>query len=88
MLPFSGRLYPNYYDDLRSNSAILLNVESDTACEHYCSMNENCILYAFVSKDDPFDELPYGACILKSKIDVSNGTLCGTAINIYSVKSK
>jgi len=67
-------LEPNYVDSLRLNSVIFNDIPSESACHAYCSINENCIFYAFVTRDDIFEELAIGSCILKSKIDITKGT--------------
>lgn len=67
-------LEPNYVDNLRLNSIIFNDIQSESTCQAYCCIKENCIFYAFVTRDDIFEELTYGSCILKSKIDISNGT--------------
>jgi hypothetical protein len=84
---FLVQLEPKYYDDLKSNSVILLNVDSMVLCERYCLLNENCVFFVYVSTDDLYDELPRQSCVMKSKIDITNGTYSQYYLNGYSVKS-
>ena len=64
----------------------MLNVESMVLCERYCLLNENCVFFAYVSTDDAYDGLPNAACVLKSKIDITNGTYSQFYLNGYSTK--
>ena len=81
-------LQPSYFDNLRSDSVIFSGIGSQSACQAYCSINENCIFYAFTLDDDIFEELSRGSCIFKSKVDISNGTNVPEQIKIFSLLSK
>ena len=78
---------PNYFDELKHNSVVFVDVESYSKCSIYCLINENCVFFAYLNSDDKFEELSYGSCILKSKIDLTNGTIAPAYISTFNLIS-
>ncbi len=65
----------------------MLNTESNEQCANYCAMNEYCVSYIYYTNKNSYDELDLYSCVLKTKIDVLNGTY-GTHYNhVYALKS-
>lgn len=70
------------------NSVVLNGVPDEDKCSFYCSLNENCIFYAYSETIDELDGLYYGSCVLKSKLDISAGINPRAYVTTKSVKSK